>query len=55
MTAAFPKRAPRTWRVTAALGARPLLGVWLHAGWVSEDAHIPLRALENLTGADELR
>ena len=59
MTAAFPKRAlgadEQRGVIWIALGALPLLGFWLHAAWVSEDAHITFRAIENLLDGRGLR
>lgn len=38
-----------------ALAALPLLAVWMHQAWVSEDAHITLRTLEQLASGNGLR
>jgi len=53
MNAAAPRAPGSGWQI--ALAALPLLAVWVHQAWVSEDAHITLRTLEQLTGGRGLR
>lgn len=53
MNATAPRAPGSGWHV--ALAALPLLAVWVHQAWVSEDAHITLRTLEQLTGGRGLR